>query len=502
MLGSILKRTKYLFLLFSRLPIFSFSLFYILGTIYANSFSFVTIWYLLLFLPFLFFLRKIPLAFTVLLAISAVFLGAIRGNGAEIEYQSSWIKSLWNEEVEIKGTIVREPVLKGSKYQYVVKPDLKNKKTIFDFSGDESGYILVELSKFVNYSYGDYLSIYGTVVEPPEFEDFSYKEYLKTQKVYAIVEDARVKLNGRKGNLLFRKLYDLKHYLVQNIRSEIPEPHASLLLGILLGVKSGMPKSFSQDLSNTGTTHIIAVSGYNVTVVLASLVPLQFFLGRKKIFWLSLIVLFIFLAVVGFDNSPAVRSGTMGFVYLIAKYSGRRGDIKTILTFVAAILIYINPFIINSLSFQLSFASTTGVIVLTAGMTHISKRNIGLISTEFAPTISALVATAPITILNFGKISIVSLIVNVLVLPVIPLLMGLGALLSLFSIVPNLIFRLLGFLIFQLLDYVIKIICWFGNLNFAIIGVPKSNYISLIVYSLILLFFFETNYKKYITRYE
>ncbi|HEC64849.1 MAG TPA: ComEC family competence protein, partial [bacterium] len=399
-------------------------------------------------------------------------------------------------EITLKGTLIREPNIKEGKTQYVFKPDF-GAETAKDY-----GYILISLPRYPEYFYGDYLEITGKLEEPPIFDEFSYKEYLKTQEIVGIINRGSAKRLDNRGNQLFRAVYGLKYRLRERVKSQLGEPHASLLLGILLGTRSGMPEKFNDNLSVTGTTHIIAASGYNVSVLLAALIPLRGIIGRNLTFSFSVVLLILFSIVVGLDNIPAMRASVMGLVYLVTLKLGRKGSILTILAFTAAGLVYLNPFVINSLSFQLSFLSTIGMVVLSGKLAALGTRLPHLIGQELAPTLSAIIATTPITVMNFQKFSAISLFVNLLILPVIPLIMLMGFILILLNIIISPIGEIFSYLVYYLLEYMIYVVSKFGELTYALIDVSFDKAIPVAIYLILGFIFLNSLYIKHQLRYE
>jgi competence protein ComEC len=128
-----------------------------------------------------------------------------------------------------------------------------------------SGRILVRTSRFDVWAYGDRVLIQGFLETPPEFETFDYREYLARKDVYSIVSYASVKLiDSDQGKFIPGLIYELRANALRTIKTIFPDPEASLLSGILVGMESGIPKQVQDDFNATGTTHIIAISGFKM----------------------------------------------------------------------------------------------------------------------------------------------------------------------------------------------------------------------------------------------
>ena len=287
------------------------------------------------------------------------------------------------------------------------------------------GKVLLKLDRNEKLSYGDILSGEFRLEQPQEIDEFDYEFYLNTQGIFYTSKVFDFEKIGYEDSVYAR----LSHFRVamgQRLRRVLPEPHASLVAGLLWGERANMPENFKENLSRTGTTHIIAVSGFNVSIIVVYVLKLAGLLPRRVVVGLTIIVLSGFLLLVGLDNLPAFRAGVMGFAVLASKGIGRKTSFLSIISIAVMVLLAINPLALFTVSFQLSFAAMFGIVALTrpleAKLEIVPKK----IRSEMATTISAILATAPITVLNFESFSIVALIVNLFVLPLIPLLSLLG----------------------------------------------------------------------------
>jgi len=209
----------------------------------------------------------------------------------------------------------------------------------------------------------------------------------------------------------------------------LPSPESDVLAGIVIGKQSAFPKDLNNIFQATGTSHIIVLSGFNITV-LAFVVNGLF---RRIGFGLtsgtiaSIAVIVLFDALVGF-SAPVVRASIMVALVLLARARGRPTSSFSALLLSAAVMLVINPMLLRwSLSFELSFAATCGVLFqdrISPSFSFI-PRVFGLresVRTTFAAT----VMTIPITVYAFGGLSTITLLANALVLPFVPLIMALG----------------------------------------------------------------------------
>ncbi|MFN2195070.1 MAG: DUF4131 domain-containing protein, partial [Anaerolineales bacterium] len=126
------------------------------------------------------------------------------------------------------------------------------------------GLLLAAITAPGQWAYGDEVRLVGRLETPPEGETFSYREYLARHKIYSVMRTADIQVMAQgQGNPLLAVLYGLRAQALETIYTLWPDPEASLLAGILLGVESGIPRQVQAAFIATGTSHIIAISGFN-----------------------------------------------------------------------------------------------------------------------------------------------------------------------------------------------------------------------------------------------
>lgn len=157
------------------------------------------------------------------------------------------------------------------------------------------GLVLVETSRYPRYQYGDRVRVQGGLEAPEESEDFPYRTHLARQGVRSMARYAQVELlPGTRTNFLMRWLFVLKRKAQGSIARTLSEPEAGLLTGILLGVESGIPEDLEEDFAVTGTTHLIAISGFNVTIIPGLLAGLaQRVFDRRRAILIAMIAVVI-----------------------------------------------------------------------------------------------------------------------------------------------------------------------------------------------------------------
>ena len=331
------------------------------------------------------------------------------------------------------------------------------------------GLVLAKIPPNGDWRYGDRVHLEGQLETPVEYEDFSYRDYLARQGIYssfscgkcmacvARVPDKCIRLIERdQGNPWLTWIYQLKERALQTIYRLYPDPEASLLAGILLGVESGIPAEVQQAFRDTGTAHIIAISGFNMTIIggLFATIFLRW-LGKPRRFlaaFLTTLVLALYTVLVG-ASASVVRAAILGGFALFGRQLGRRQNGLNSLATIAALMTLFDPDQLWEVGFQLSFMATLGLVLYAdlfgqafvgwAGRhlpTSLIQRIAKPAGEYFLFTLAAQLTVLPVTVYYFRNLSLVSLIANPLVLPPQPLVMILGGL----SVVPGMLFLPIG----------------------------------------------------------
>lgn len=348
------------------------------------------------------------------------------------------------------------------------------------------GTVLVRAPRYPAYNYGDELEIEGSLETPPEFSDFSYRDYLARQGVYSLLRRPRITLLARgRGNPFYAALYALKGRAQAVIAAILPEPQASLLTGILLGVERGIPADVMEAFNATSTSHVIAISGFNISLLAGILSRVgRRLLGRRSaIFAVAGIVVYTIL--VG-AYAAVVRAAIMGCLYIIATHYGRRGDALTSLVAAAMLMTLAQPLVLWDVGFQLSFAATLGLILHTPfvhqGLTRLLARGMGgeraqqmarLLNEVFTVTLVAQFMTLPIIVYHFRRLSLIGLPANFLILPAQPGVMIWGGLATLLGLIILPLGRIVGWVAWLFLTYTLKVVELMAQVPYASLEVGR-----------------------------
>ncbi|MDD3302603.1 MAG: ComEC/Rec2 family competence protein [Candidatus Gracilibacteria bacterium] len=367
---------------------------------------------------------------------------------------------------------------------------------------DKNIYGIVNVASNINLNKGELLALNGQILKIDNVDNsFDYKTYLLVKNIYFKLYLYNYKVVGDKNTFL-TKLDLFRNKLIKIINNIYPNEESILLSGILIGARENIPKELSNDFNNSGTTHIIAVSGFNITILIIFLGFLFKFIPIfiRTILIFSFLVIFCFF--VGLEAS-VIRAGIMGIIgYSITSLGRKSSSITTVLITCFFMLLY-NPLYINyDLSFQLSFLAVLGILFTKNFFDKIFYffPETLAIKESFSITMSAMIFTLPITIFNFGQFVLLTPISNILVSWNISFIMLFGFLSILGYYIYPFLGIIIGFFSYIFLKFDLSVIHYFGKLHNFIIKTDFGEY-SLyfeIIYFIILgyLIFILNNKKK------
>lgn len=292
------------------------------------------------------------------------------------------------------------------------------------------GGILMRASPFPRYRYGDLLELSGELETPPTFDDFDYREYLLRRGIVSLIDYPQARLlESGQGNPFRAGLIQVRERLASALAQALPEPEASLAAGVLLGTRSALPQDLKDDMNATGTSHLVAVSGQNVTLLAGMVIAvLAWAIGRRPAAWVALLAVIGYALLVGGQPS-VIRAAIMGGLYIVASSLGRQSSAPVGLALAAAGMIAFDPQLAHDVSFQLSFAATLGLIALAPPLREWAEAVLSrwpalaqfpltrpLVELA-AVTAAAIAFTMPIAAVNFQRVSLVAPLANLLAVP-------------------------------------------------------------------------------------
>ncbi|TAK57244.1 MAG: ComEC family competence protein, partial [Dehalococcoidia bacterium] len=315
---------------------------------------------------------------------------------------------------------------------------------------EASGGVLVRDELYPRHRSGDVLELEGKLETPPHVDGFDYADYLARRGIQSTMAYPHAELIGHEDDSLVDvTVLHVRRTLSRSLARTLPEPQASLAQGVLLGQRSALPPDLSDDLNTTNTSHLVVVSGSNVVYVSAFATMLfGWFAGRRRGRLLSIAAVVAYTMLIG-PSPPVVRALIMGVLVVLAGATGRRGSTATALLVAGAIMVGLDAQIVRDVSFQLSFASAAGIVYVATPLRRWIIEGIALafrvdelphwtavVVDPLALTASAIAATAPLLALNFGRLSLVALPANVLVVPAFPLILASSLLAALAGLLP------------------------------------------------------------------
>jgi competence protein ComEC len=370
----------------------------------------------------------------------------------------------FGQTTQFEGRVIKRPFIDDKKQQVVIKS--------LEFDCGKEAIILVTLPRFPEYHFGESLKFSGQVEKPQNIGEFDYVGYLKRYHIFGVMKPERVIfVNENRGFFwdLAEGFYFIAERFEKTFAMILPEPHASLAAGILLGAKKNMPEDFAQNLQETGLTHIIALSGFNITILIALFAEfLASYLTKRQIFFLGLVFVSAFVFMTGGQPS-AIRAAIFAMLLLFGKTLGRRADQTNLMLLAALVMVLINPYILYfDTGFQLSFLAFAGLIYLSGPMLKFTekfgKKMFSWLQKPLAETLSAQIAVFPILVFKFGTISLISPLANLAVVWVVQWTM-------LFCFIPGFLGaiyyplgKLFSFLAWPFLQYIILVVNLFAGI--------------------------------------
>lgn len=404
----------------------------------------------------------------IALFILFVFFGLWRAAETIPKNNPNWINFYIGKEGSIKVRVVEEPKTSGKFQQIIAKPLDENIK----------GNLQISTNQFPKYHFGDTLKVNGKI-EDLKKDSEKYRNYFKSQNIFAFMQFPKINIASPPKETLWGDLYFKirKPLLLVRLKYEemiarlLPEPQAGLLSGILLGSRADLSDEFLSQLSVTGTTHIIALSGYNITIIVMFMTVLTRHTSKRLAFVLPLIGILAFVLATGLSAS-IIRAAIMGFLLLLSSRVGRQSDALVSVLFASAVMVFVTPAIfLFDVGFQLSFAAVCGILFLAPKIQkYLSFMGDG-IAVILAGTLSAQLLSWPITSYYFGNVSFVAPLSNLLILISIPYLMFVGFVIASIGFVSFWLAQNLSVILWVWLSYYVKVIEFLASTKYA-----ASNY--------------------------
>ncbi len=491
----------------ARMPFIWFSLAFIGGVLFANQVSLTVLWWLVItfscfslgILGFWAFRNDVLKRYLFLIPF-VFFLGALRFesnlpviNQSFIGYYNDSPNNVW-----VTGTLTQPPDQRDT------YANLTLQLTAIDIGNGDipvSGKVLIRLYNEQELAYGQLIRARGLLETPAENETFSYKEYLARQGVHSFMSVGSVTLlPSSNANPFWQAIYGLNTRLSAAIYQLFPDPEASLLAGILLGNDNGLSQNLQDAFRDTGTTHIIAISGFNIAIIAGIFITLfSRLFGTQRGTIAALIAIAIYTLLVG-ASASVMRAAFMGSLGLIGHQIGRRTAALNTLAVVAGVMTFLDPHVPWDVGFQLSFAATLGLVLYAQPLANWAEKwlirwvgkstasqIIAPLSDAVLLTLAAQITTLPVIAYHFERISLISLIANPFILPAQPAVMILGGLAAVFGAIYAPVGQILAYGAWPFPAYTIRTVEWFASLPNGVLPLGEFSLLFVITFYAILL---------------
>lgn len=426
----------------------------------------------------------------VALIIGFAVLGMLRYASWKEAPRDASLESRVGSSVEIDAVVDDEPDLReGSTNLIVAVHAIRAEGT----STVASGRILISVARYPEFQYGDVVRVNGKLVRPKKFiEDdgrvFDYPSYLAVKGIhYQIPFPITTPLGQNEGNMILSTLFTMKHQFLGVLSTILPEPHNALLGGLLLGGKQSLGTEWQDIFRDAGIIHVVVLSGYNMTIVSEWLVRAFGFLGFYGSLSVGGVGIVLFALMTG-AGATVLRAAIMALIALLARATGRTYTMGRALLIAGVCMVIQNPSIlIFDPSFQLSFLASLGLIFVSPVIEARTKLflQFPVWREVFISTLSTQVMVLPLLLSQTGILSLVSLPVNMLVLPVIPFTMLFGFIAGVVATVVPALGVITAVPAHALLAWVLFVASSSVQIPYAAISVPLSSGVVLVVYILL-----------------
>lgn len=428
-------------------------------------------------------------------------LGILRYDFKDWRNEPDQFADLVGKKVTLIGVIADEPNITEKSAQLIVEvTQIKMDPRLRE--DDRMGInerVLVSAGLFPQFTYGDLIKAEGKLEKPQNIisttsPDFDYVNYLAKDDIFYELSFANAQLiSGNHGSWLKTKLLKFKSFFMDRINSLIREPESSLLGGLLLGTKNSLGRDWQLNFRKAGVSHIVALSGYNITIVAEGIMVALSFLPRMLAMSFGALGIILFAIMTG-ASATVLRASAMALLVLLAKATGRTYDVVRALFLAGLFMLIQNPkVLVFDISFQLSFLSTIALIFVSPIIENrlvFITRKISWLKFEkgqwrelILATISTQIFVLPFIFYKMGMISLVSLPTNLLVLPLIPTIMLFGFITGLFALIFSPLAIPFALVSSLLLSYVLKVISLFAGLPFSALSLKNFPlYVVVLIY--------------------
>jgi len=440
----------------------------------------------------------------VIISLTFFALGGVVFNNAEKTYTKAF-EEFYNSTLTIEGYIDSEIEKTDGKIKFF----LKTNKLIYEKGNKKiKGRLLVNVSsndgnliKNKAIDYRSKVSVEASIEKPKAATNpggFNYKRYLASIGVSGTVylrDSSDLDVIGiQSGGWIHKLGFKIKKSVLNIVEYCLDKNQAGLLSGMIIGYKDGLDENAYSAFSKAGLTHIMVASGMNVAFII---LPLAYLFKKMRIGNLTssistILVLILFVFVTGFSAS-VVRAVIMGIMILLGKIIMRETDIYTSISAAALILLTLNPYTLFDIGFQLSFFATISLVMFYPRLKELidHKHIPNIVSDTLAATIAAQIGVVPITLYYFNNLSTISVLSNLLVVPVVQIITIIGFAMVFVGIVNIHAAVLIGYINNSFLSFVLFVTEYTSKIPYASLKLPTPPLGLVILYYLAILYIFK-----------
>ncbi|MGE4283437.1 MAG: DNA internalization-related competence protein ComEC/Rec2 [Clostridia bacterium] len=403
-----------------------------------------------------------------------------------------------DKPVSFTGWVTEPPLVEEDRIQYSVqvkKIHYQGKEYLLDTRIR----LICGRGAYGGYDFEDILQVRGELSYPSSSFNqggFDYRNYLKGKGIYAICFASPYQINKvgqyTQTNFIIHLSTNIRISAIKTIDRYLPKEEAALLKGMLIGAKESFSDKRREEFSRSGLAHLTAVSGIHVAIFIIGITYLLSVCRVNKhiIHLVSIILIILFVFATG--CSPSVlRAGTMGILFFVSYLINKEADSLTSLSIAAlAILIY-NPVILLDVGFQLSFGATVSLLLFYKPVYEKLSTFPRMIRETATASITAQLGTVIITAYHFNSISIISIIGNLIVVPVASLVLLSGFTLCALGNLNVIIGKVIAGLCYLLLKLILAVVHLISQLPFASVKVPSPSILIIFAYLLLLIILYN-----------
>jgi competence protein ComEC len=422
------------------------------------------------------FVKNYTLAILIIVGFFGVSLGVARTALWMSFNHTGVLENLVNKKVSLSAIVVEEPQMSDTSSKIIVE-------TVPNVASSTShAKVLIIADRYSAVAYGDEIKLYGKILIPKPIEsskagedDFAYDVYLARQGIFYTMTFPSISIvSHHHGNVVREQLINIKNNFLGKVNELFSAPRSGLLAGLLVSGRSSLSKAEQAQFTKAGLIHIVALSGFNVTIIAQGLMALLIFLPKRLRLVIGAIGIITFVIMTGF-GATIVRAGIMALLVIAAALVYRTYHVGRALFIAVLCMTLWNPMVVFDISFQLSCIATFAVIFVAPVVLLKYGPRFKFLPEKFKVR-EIMLGTAvieifllPILLSTSGQISLVTVVTNLLVLPTLPVVMGFGFVATLVGYVHGMIALPLVAISNLMLEYILVITKFFASIPFGVV---------------------------------